>query len=142
MNFRHWLRRILFVFSIQWKSLYFIEFLCDIFHFSAIAVKATERIENAPCIDNDKFYRNPNTPAYNVWSPSECAKYYLCLGNLIVSYCYVLMFSFFFYTNLLLIFILIYLQIMKYSNLNARRDYFLTWLDKYVTTKWTSIIVM
>ncbi|CAG5108914.1 Similar to CDA1: Chitin deacetylase 1 (Bombyx mori) [Cotesia congregata] len=35
----------------------------------------------APCIEDSKFYRNPNTLAHNVWSPNECAKYYLCLDN-------------------------------------------------------------
>ncbi|XP_014609086.1 PREDICTED: uncharacterized protein LOC106789421 [Polistes canadensis] len=56
-------------------------YLCFYTLSETIAVKATEKIRNAPCIDDNKFYRNPNTPAYNVWSPSECAKYYLCLDN-------------------------------------------------------------
>lgn len=34
-----------------------------------------------PCIDDNKFYRNPNAPSHSVWSPTECAKYFLCLGN-------------------------------------------------------------
>ncbi|XP_012282378.1 uncharacterized protein LOC105700791 [Orussus abietinus] len=33
------------------------------------------------CIDNGKFYRNPRTPTRSVWSPTECAKYYLCLDD-------------------------------------------------------------
>lgn len=40
-----------------------------------------EKSEDAPCIHDNKFYRNPNSPAHNIWSPTECAKYYLCLGN-------------------------------------------------------------
>ncbi|CAK9828749.1 Chitin deacetylase 1 [Anthophora retusa] len=41
-----------------------------------------EKPEDAlPCIDDSRFYRNPNAPAHNVWSPTECAKYYLCLDN-------------------------------------------------------------
>ncbi|XP_034947909.1 uncharacterized protein ChLD3 [Chelonus insularis] len=41
----------------------------------------TEGSSDIPCIEDSKFYRNPNTPTHNVWSPSECAKYYLCLDN-------------------------------------------------------------
>ncbi|XP_066601729.1 chitin deacetylase 1 [Prorops nasuta] len=40
-----------------------------------------EKSANAPCINDNKFYRNPNTPAHSVWAPGECAKYYLCLDN-------------------------------------------------------------
>ncbi|XP_026299909.1 uncharacterized protein LOC725391 isoform X3 [Apis mellifera] len=45
------------------------------------ASRVKEKSEDAPCIDDNKFYRNPNSPAHNVWSPAECAKYYLCLDN-------------------------------------------------------------
>ncbi|XP_015437349.1 PREDICTED: uncharacterized protein LOC107192572 [Dufourea novaeangliae] len=37
--------------------------------------------EDTPCIDDNKFYRNPYAPARDVWSTTECAKYYLCLDN-------------------------------------------------------------
>lgn len=50
-------------------------------YISGDASRVKEKSEDAPCIDDNKFYRNPNSPAHNVWSPAECAKYYLCLGN-------------------------------------------------------------
>ncbi|XP_014480783.1 PREDICTED: uncharacterized protein LOC106747613 isoform X2 [Dinoponera quadriceps] len=34
-----------------------------------------------PCIDDNKFYRNPEAPSHSIWSPAECAKYFLCLDN-------------------------------------------------------------
>lgn len=37
--------------------------------------------EKVPCIESDKFYRNPNRAADHVWSTSECSKYYLCIEN-------------------------------------------------------------
>lgn len=43
--------------------------------------QAKEKSEDAPCIDDNKFYRNPNAAAHSVWSPAECAKYYLCLDK-------------------------------------------------------------
>lgn len=35
--------------------------------------------EKVPCIDNGKFYRNPNRDQEIMWSNTECAKYYLCI---------------------------------------------------------------
>ncbi|XP_011151123.1 uncharacterized protein LOC105190208 [Harpegnathos saltator] len=37
--------------------------------------------EEVPCIDDNKFYRNPKAPSHSVWSAAECAKYFLCLDN-------------------------------------------------------------
>ena len=37
--------------------------------------------EKVPCIDNGKFYRNPNRDIDAFWSTSECSKYYLCIEN-------------------------------------------------------------
>ena len=34
-----------------------------------------------PCIENGKFYRNPNRHPDYVWSQTECAKYYLCIED-------------------------------------------------------------
>ncbi|XP_078047142.1 chitin and LDLR binding deacetylase 3 [Augochlora pura] len=48
---------------------------------SAGAARGKEKPEGTPCIDDQKFYRNPNAPARDVWSPAECAKYYLCLDK-------------------------------------------------------------
>ena len=42
--------------------------------------------EKVPCIDNGKFYRNPNREAAHVWSATICAKYYLCIENEIFSF--------------------------------------------------------
>ncbi|XP_076167939.1 chitin and LDLR binding deacetylase 3 isoform X1 [Ptiloglossa arizonensis] len=58
------------------RSLHLVAFV-----FSATASRGTEKSEDTPCIDDSRFYRNPNAPARNVWSPAECAKYYLCLDN-------------------------------------------------------------
>ena len=35
--------------------------------------------DKIPCIENDKFYRNPNRDPAHVWSQTECAKYYYCV---------------------------------------------------------------
>ena len=37
--------------------------------------------EKVPCIENGKFYRNPNRHPDYVWSQTECAKYYLCIED-------------------------------------------------------------
>lgn len=42
--------------------------------------------EKVPCIENDKFYRNPNRDAAHIWSTTLCAKYYLCIENEIFSF--------------------------------------------------------
>jgi len=49
--------------------------------FSANTVTEKGKSGEVPCIDDDKFYRNPKAPSHSVWSPAECAKYFLCLGN-------------------------------------------------------------
>ncbi len=33
------------------------------------------------CMNNGKFYRNPDREKAKMWSTGECAKYYLCIGN-------------------------------------------------------------
>lgn len=33
------------------------------------------------CIENNKFYRNPDRTEKSIWTLNECAKYYLCLDN-------------------------------------------------------------
>ena len=35
--------------------------------------------DKVPCIENDKFYRNPNRDPAHVWSTTECAKYFFCV---------------------------------------------------------------
>jgi len=35
--------------------------------------------DKIPCIENDKFYRNPNRDPAAVWSQTECANYYFCV---------------------------------------------------------------
>ena len=42
--------------------------------------------DKVPCIDNGKFYRNPNREAANIWSTAICAKYYLCIENEIFAF--------------------------------------------------------
>ncbi|XP_051176820.1 chitin deacetylase 1 isoform X1 [Leptopilina boulardi] len=59
----------------------FVSFPITLFLFSVTSVLSQEQEHNAPCVDDSKFYRNPNTPTHNVWTPSECGKYYLCLDN-------------------------------------------------------------
>ncbi|XP_043513906.1 chitin deacetylase 1 isoform X1 [Frieseomelitta varia] len=56
--------------------------LClPVIFFLASTSLGKETPEDTPCIDDNKFYRNPNAPTRNIWSPVECAKYYLCLDN-------------------------------------------------------------
>lgn len=31
------------------------------------------------CIEDGRFYRNPERPVHKMWSNAECSKYYLCL---------------------------------------------------------------
>lgn len=49
--------------------------------FSANTAAEKGKSGEVPCIDDNKFYRNPHAPSHSVWSPAECAKYFLCLGN-------------------------------------------------------------
>ena len=42
--------------------------------------------DKVPCIDNGKFYRNPNREAAHIWSTTLCSKYYLCIENEIFSF--------------------------------------------------------
>lgn len=37
--------------------------------------------DEIPCMEDSKFYRNPNRPSHKLWSNSECSKYYLCLDG-------------------------------------------------------------
>lgn len=31
------------------------------------------------CMENGKFYRDPDRPAHKIWTVEECSKYFLCL---------------------------------------------------------------
>lgn len=33
------------------------------------------------CIENGRFYRNPDRAAHKIWTNNECSKYYLCLED-------------------------------------------------------------
>ncbi|XP_015108931.1 uncharacterized protein LOC107035846 [Diachasma alloeum] len=48
---------------------------------AVVLVVGGRETNDAACIEDNKFYRNPNTPAHSVWAPIECAKYFLCLDN-------------------------------------------------------------
>merc|ERR1719412_1029176 len=37
--------------------------------------------EKVPCIDNGRFYRNPNSEVSMRWSKKVCAEYYLCIED-------------------------------------------------------------
>lgn len=37
--------------------------------------------DDIPCMEDSKFYRNPDRPSHKLWSNSECSKYYLCLDG-------------------------------------------------------------
>ena len=50
---------------------------------TAVALGLREKV---PCIDNGKFYRNPNRDPNTVWSTSICSKYHLCIENEIFSF--------------------------------------------------------
>ena len=57
--------------------------LCILF---AQLVAANSFRDKVPCIDNGKFYRNPNREAAHIWSTTLCSKYYLCIENEIFSF--------------------------------------------------------
>jgi len=44
-----------------------------------VAVSVDALREKVPCVENGKFYRNPNRDPNLVWSAQECSKYYLCI---------------------------------------------------------------
>ena len=52
---------------------------------SSIFVEALK--VKVPCIENGKFYRNPNRNPDHVWSQTECAKYYLCIEDEVTFQC-------------------------------------------------------
>ncbi|KAJ8981896.1 hypothetical protein NQ317_007288, partial [Molorchus minor] len=33
------------------------------------------------CLENGRFYRNPDRPTHKMWTSEECSKYFLCLEN-------------------------------------------------------------
>jgi len=35
--------------------------------------------DKVPCLETDKFYRNPNRDPAHVWSTTECSKYFFCV---------------------------------------------------------------
>ncbi|KAL6264333.1 hypothetical protein P5V15_004440 [Pogonomyrmex californicus] len=63
----------------MWSRLRFI--LIKLLAVSANTLAEKGKSGEVPCIDDNKFYRNPNAPSHSVWSPIECAKYFLCLDN-------------------------------------------------------------
>ena len=49
---------------------------------SSLSISVVDALkEKVPCIENGKFYRNPNRHPDYVWSQTECAKYYLCIED-------------------------------------------------------------
>ena len=53
--------------------------LLTLLSLSTVLVEALK--VKVPCIENGKFYRNPNRNPDHVWSQTECAKYYLCIED-------------------------------------------------------------
>ncbi|EFA07840.1 chitin deacetylase 3 precursor [Tribolium castaneum] len=43
------------------------------------ALAASTHSEKIKCVENGRFYRDPDRPPQKVWTSSECSKYYLCL---------------------------------------------------------------
>lgn len=37
--------------------------------------------DSIPCLEDSKFYRNPDRPTHKIWTNAECSKYYLCLDS-------------------------------------------------------------
>lgn len=98
-----------------------------------------EKSQDTPCIDDNKFYRNPNAPAHNVWSPGECAKYYLCLGN---SVYYCITFHRLRDRHAISMDFFIDSQITKCLNSDALRGCCSMFPDKYVISRRTSTTAM
>ncbi|XP_071571775.1 chitin deacetylase 1 isoform X2 [Temnothorax nylanderi] len=63
----------------MWRRLRFV--LITLLAVSANTAAEKGKSGEVPCIDDNKFYRNPNAPSHSVWSPTECAKYFLCLDD-------------------------------------------------------------
>ena len=68
------------------KSLRLLPLLQVFLYLNTSHIKVSALREKVPCIDNGKFYRNPNREAAHVWSATICAKYYLCIENEIFSF--------------------------------------------------------
>lgn len=65
------------------ENSHFILFLCIscllIEKFTCVTVDATGN--DVTCLDDAKFYRNPDRHTHALWSYNECSKYYLCLDG-------------------------------------------------------------
>ena len=59
--------------------------LLTLLSLSTVLVEALK--VKVPCIENGKFYRNPNRNPDHVWSQTECAKYYLCIEDEVTFQC-------------------------------------------------------
>jgi hypothetical protein len=70
---------------VQLRSVIFQTILCLYFFKTVVSVSTALR-EKVPCIDNDKFYRNPNRDAAHIWSATLCSQYYLCVENEVFSF--------------------------------------------------------
>ena len=38
------------------------------------------------CLENGRFYRNPERPIHKIWTSTECAKYFLCIDGEVFSF--------------------------------------------------------
>ncbi|GLV35088.1 Chitin and LDLR binding deacetylase 3 [Carabus blaptoides fortunei] len=56
--------------------------LCAIFT-GILCVAFIENVHSKQirCIEEGRFYRDPDRPAHKIWTNNECSKYYLCLDN-------------------------------------------------------------
>lgn len=62
--------------NLKKKPFYFLEYLKI-----TEATQLPSTSSTTACIENNKFYRNPDRIETSIWTLNECAKYYLCLGN-------------------------------------------------------------
>ncbi|XP_044253775.1 chitin deacetylase 1 isoform X2 [Tribolium madens] len=57
----------------------FVTFFHTVFYLLGLFI-ATQS-EKIKCVENGRFYRDPDRPPHKVWTSSECSKYYLCIDG-------------------------------------------------------------
>lgn len=66
------------------EAIFNLIFIFSLFLFSVVSssnlVKRSLK-DSISCLEDSKFYRNPDRPTHKMWTNAECSKYYLCLDG-------------------------------------------------------------
>lgn len=54
---------------------------CNVFVASGGNLVKRSLKDTINCLEDSKFYRNPERPTHKIWTNTECSKYYLCLDG-------------------------------------------------------------